>query len=73
MRRICEIAAVPTIGTGKNGFEITTGIQVFALCDDGTLWNRCEGITEPGATWSLLPSVPQGIAEPRDEYEGMTK
>lgn len=58
-RRIMEVSVVGTIGTDSKGFEVTTGLQVFALCDDGTLWNRFEGITEGDADWHRIPPVPQ--------------
>lgn len=47
-RKIIQIAATPET---KNSFR-----TVFALCDDGTVWD----IFESGDGWELLPPIPQG-------------
>ena len=46
-RKIIQIAAIPET---KNSFR-----TVFALCDDGTVWD----IFESGDGWELLPPIPQ--------------
>lgn len=51
-RRIVQISAVPeTDGNWPT---------VFALCNDGTVWEAVEDDSMKWRPWAALPSIPQG-------------
>ena len=61
MRKVIAISAIPWIDRreGEYAGQVSTDIdqQLFALCDDGTMWmlNSCY----LNGSWNLLPDIPQ--------------
>lgn len=41
---------------------------LFALCNDGTLWERV-GSDENDSIWTLLKNVPQGNVSPTGQFD----
>jgi hypothetical protein len=50
-RKVIQIAAT---AYGETGDEGALSSDLFALCDDGTIWNLA------GRTWILVDPIPQG-------------
>ncbi len=60
MRKIIQIQACPQIQTTRAGtISKTHSVEdtIYALCDDGTLWQRI--VSTNSHTWGIVKNVPQ--------------
>lgn len=54
-RKPIQIAVAPFTLPGMEGFPAVPGAEVFALCDDGSIWS----ITGADGKWIPLPQISQ--------------
>ena len=59
----------PELGKARKAIQIAatlsadaTDSELYALCDDGTIWLRTWGDGGPGSKWRLVRAVPTGPA-----------
>lgn len=56
-RKIVQITAVPWTDCSESGNSYTSHIELFALCNDGTVWFRNAG---GGGPWVQIQPIPKG-------------